>query len=356
MVEEYNEAIQYGDQESTLAWNAVRKFTEEKFGYLFFNNGRLRDIEEIKRSCRSLNVITHSLGGVMIQQIGSVIHEMLTNAGMCNVDIDNVTKEVSVFTLGNPAHLRSGKANFTQLHVYGLGDRIAYARCTENHDELFNIVQRKPQLADKNLAIVPIGERQNNFVMCIGNIAITQQQRREGDYKNIPPVIDPNMPRVHFSNGKLEVSVPEHLKGNILEHRADTYLTFGIGTHGIMVPTAIGVALSNAVQNSIRNQDSPEFIELLSVRRLLVAPKVQDISTADNWVNVATKRRGGPDRLQLMQEAQRRAAFDYARSDPNSEKGYAQIERIADGIGYNQRIAEAFGERTQKGTPREAYR
>ena len=358
IVNDYNgEMLSDVDREQTIAWDAVKRFVDSKFRYLFYDGDQLRDIDQIKRNCRRVNIVTHSLGGVLIQQMGNVIAEILKNEGLSAYQIADITSQFFVLTTGNVASLKLGRASFTQIHVYGLGDRISYARCAENHDDIL-VAVRTRNLVGKNLAVFPLNERTlaNNYVVCIGDIIKTDKQRSEMGYRNIEPVIDPDMPRVDLRSGRPQINYNDLRR---TEHGVTSYMFYGIGTHGLMVPLSIGTAMTNALLNSVYNHSNDKFIPLAKPAQLLIAPAISAFSELADEARAAIEARvlerfpprGHTTweeqildkRDEAREEIAAREIVPIARSDPKSEKAYARLEVIAASIGYNERILDAMG-------------
>lgn len=110
----------------------IRQLVEKKFLPLVkvFDGERLPDqapqrrifIERAMRNARNLTVLAYSFGGVVMDEIGNALYDTMIQLGYTPDEINDVTRQIVVVTMGTVANFGAGKAHFTSLHMLSTRD------------------------------------------------------------------------------------------------------------------------------------------------------------------------------------------------------------------------------------------
>jgi len=271
-------------------------FVEEQLKPLFLNDkGQRLDLQTVKKNFRNINVVTHSYGGIFIQQVGNVLVEQMQTAGFNEKEIDEATKQILVVTAGSIGPFMKGKAKFTQFDIVQRHDKIVknYSRNLSIVEALITEPERSGSLAaikfrygDNPYDIQP-DPQASEMIICTGN-------------KNEPPIVG-----TRYDDAKREAA-PQDLPDADF-HNCPTYFNFSFDSYGLMLRTILSTALSNGLNSSIENNRNPEhFTPLPAHEELLMLSQKQE--------------------------------FEYDR-----DKDFRKIAKM---IGYNERINNMLGNNT----------
>ena len=225
----------------------VRQIVCKQFFPLIENDGVKIPVEQLKRNLRNVNIISHSYGGAVAEQIGNALRKRLYELDYSKDEIVQAMQQVSLLTLGNVNNIEKSDINntlstpnFTTLHVFNENDKNVENR-SDNLDTLIN---------DYDYGFKYIDER-----------------NRQGLF--LQPEI--NTLGLNTTNNLDKVVIKEFKDKHSIGSYVNYHLVIGDENvpEDIIIPSIAAKFLGNVVNNSVTNYKNPEdFVELPNVREL----------------------------------------------------------------------------------------
>lgn len=270
----HNQKFSSGEERNYQPY--VEKLVSKSFMQLVTNeDGQRIDNEIAKENLRNINVLTYSFGGMIIDEIGNALYDKMVELGYATADIDDITSQLVVVTTASASNYGSCKANFTRLHILNLGDERVVEN-SENDDLVIEILNEIGR-ADKPLTVIKL-ENENENVAVVTNIRSMARVDETGsvwdkDGNFFSMDLDLKGKRFReYPSEKVEFPAYDDPKG----HGVYTYMSYGVGEHGQMVPNMIANTLTNGINNSIANFEanfSYEATGLPNIDALMQPPR-----------------------------------------------------------------------------------
>ena len=300
-------------------WNSGRSkpsfdsFVDTQLKPLFLDDSHQKlPIEQVMSNFRNIQILAHSYGAVFVQQVGNTLVDEMKASGFTDDEINMATQQVLVVTAGSAANIGKGKAKFTQINVLH-GKDEAVKQCSYNCSLGQSLIDKSIGLIAKPLRYLnPLQgcevDPNSREVLVFAPASDTQEATamRLADSKHDEP---------------LEITDTKF-------HEPDTYFDYSMTGAGMILRTAIAVALNNGVNHSLGNSlgnhvESPSiYLPLPTPRNLLKSPCFG--YSPSSTIPIA----------ELRIERDQEFSFDRKRD----------FTHVAHAIGYEERMGNAFGE------------
>ena len=286
----YDEKEFYGKIRSYTGKNNSGSFDQASFEFvaehllpLIANNGEYylpagfigekRDLADVKKSFRNIQIITHSFGSMAVEQIGNALVFSMKYLGYSEQEINEATKEILVMNVGGVVTRMNGLAKFTQLDITSFEDKTirtldlpyisSLRRELEVNDRTH--LENYESVLSHPLNIMP--HSPNHYtVFCDGIGRTTVEDAETG--KKREGYLNAN----HIGGWQDErgFRMP---KEDVDGHAFSTYLTPKPAHNAMIIPLMAQNVLTNALNNSIKNAGSHELIPLPELPDLLRVPQ-----------------------------------------------------------------------------------
>lgn len=181
-------------------------------------------IEQVKKNFRNVNIVTHSYGGFIAEQLGNMINYRMNEMGYSEEEVNSAMKQISLLTLGNIVKLENTNNKFTTLHVLNQNDIVVNQYVKEQ--------DKKPN----------------------GN---------HNDSSNYHKVLQTG--QALWINEHYGLIAPVF---SIKNHEVETLVNFSVGEDGEIKATQAAGFLSKVVNNSDINSRSEKLVELPDVTKI----------------------------------------------------------------------------------------
>jgi len=220
------------------------------------NLGERLPINTLNKRLRNLNIVTHSYGGIIAEQIGNSLRNKMSELGYGDEEINSAMSQVSLLTMGNVANIANTKNNFSKFHILNEGDYLVED----------NLRFADQLLGDARTGITSIDKKTRQV------IALQEQE-------TLLEIIDK---KAYL------------LDTYAIEHDLSSHLNFSYDEQeGIAQASLAARFLTRAINNSVTNykRDAAEdgFIELPNVRGIMSKDTFQTRLLEKQFNNVIEK-------------------------------------------------------------------
>lgn len=201
--------------------------------------GKKIALPELKRRLRNVNIVAHSYGGMIAEQIFNAVHRYMEDIGYTEVDINDAMAQISLLAVGGAGMLRP--SGVTALHILNKSDTGVQSFYTWTGAGMHNMKD------------FPVGET-----------SIGGENGRE-----LVVILDDSQ-KVTMSKYSEKYFLAKHLS-RLQNHGIKDYMNFSYDmSSGKILPSHAAIFLAQSVNNSLQNNTpSAEFAELPTARDLM---------------------------------------------------------------------------------------
>jgi len=128
------------DQDNRYICNEVDNLFKRHIMPLLCDDvGKKLPLETVKKKFRNLNIVSHSYGGIISEQLGNAIRKKMTELDYTAQEIDSAMSQISLLSMGNVADISNSNNKFTKLHIIN-----------ENDSDVITLSDNMPQIDDIN--------------------------------------------------------------------------------------------------------------------------------------------------------------------------------------------------------------